>query len=163
MKTHLSVAVVSLALVFLLMLFGPAAQAGSVDANPSFRPARIRAFAPETASSVIVREGRNRYLRLNLADPCPVLAGAQRIAFQVGPALPVADGPGARVPVNRGALPAVISAATPHAYLVAIAPDRRTACRLASVATADRATFDHAAAAHGARDNRYAGDGRSSD
>lgn len=163
MKTHLSAAVVSLALVFLLTLLSSAAQAESIDVSPSFRPARIRAFAPETPSSLVVREGRSRYVRLTLADACPALASAQRIAFQVGSALPVADEPGIRVPAVHGAPPAKLSAATPHAYLVVIAPDARTACRLAGVAMADRATFDHAAAAHGARDNRYAGDGRSSD
>lgn len=152
MKTHRSAAMAALVLNFLLTV-------GTVhaDSGAGFRPSRVHAFAAESANSLVVREGRERYLRLTLAESCPAVTGAERIAFQIGAALTVADEPGARIPVTRGSAPAVLSAATPHAHLVAINAEGRVACRLAGVAEADQAAFDTAAAQHGEHDNRYAG------
>lgn len=164
MKRRFSAPAVSLVLMFLLALaVGPVAHAGSPgSAAPgvSFRPDRVRAFAPETPSMVVVREGRDRYLRLTLTADCPALASAQRLAFQVGPGLVAADQNGTLVPVVRQSAPAMLSAATPHAYVVTVAAEGRTTCRLADVTPADRAAFEAAAAVHGHRDNRYAGTGR---
>lgn len=164
MKTCLPAAVVSLVLLFCFALMpaiaGSAENHAALSSDAAFRPTRVRAFAPESETSVVVREGRGRYLRLTLAGACPSLANASRIAFQVGPGLVVADHEGALVPIVRNAAPAVLSAATPHAHLVAVGPDGRTACRLVGVAEVDRALFGAAAAIHGDRDNRYAGDGR---
>jgi hypothetical protein len=164
MKTCLSAAAVSLVLMFALALLpglaGSAEPLGSSTSAVAFRPARVRAFAPESATSVVVREGRERYLRLTLADACPALAHAQRLAFQVGPGLVASDQDGTLIPVVRDGAPAVLSAATPHAHVVAVASNGRVACRLAEVAEVDRALFDAAATVHGSRDNRYAGDGR---
>lgn len=155
MKTCLLAAVAALALNFLLTV-GMA----HADSGVSFRPSRVHAFAAESANSVVVREGRERYLRLTLAESCPAVTGAERIAFQIGSTLTVADEPGARVPVTRGSAPAVITTETPHAHLVAISSNSRVACRLAGVAEADRSAFETTAAANGQHDNRYAGDGR---
>lgn len=164
MKTCLPAAVVSLALTFFLALMpviaGSAESYAALPSDAAFRPSRVRAFAPESDTSAIVREGRERFLRLTLADACPALANASRIAFQVGPGLVVSDQDGLLVPIVRNAAPAVLSAATPHAHLVAVGPEGRTACRLVGVAVVDAALFEAAAAIHGHRDNRYAGDGR---
>lgn len=164
MKTCLPAAVVWLVLLFCFALMpaiaGSAENHAALSSDAAFRPVRIRAFAPESDTSVVVREGRERFLRLTLADACPALANASRIAFQVGPGLVVADHDGALVPVVRNTAPAVLSAATPHAHLIAVRAEGRTACRLMGVAEVDRALFDAAAAIHGRRDNRYAGDGR---
>lgn len=164
MKTCLSAAVVSLVLVFALALLpglaGSAEPPGSSASPVTFRPARVRAFAPESATSVVVREGRERYVRLTLADACPKLADAQRLAFQVGPGLVAADHDGTLVPVVRNGAPVVLSAATPHAHVVVVTSESRTTCRLAEVADVDRDLFDAAATVHGSRDNRYAGDVR---
>lgn len=165
MKMCLPAAVVSLVLLFCLALMpaiaGSAENHAALSSEATFRPARVRAFAPESDTSVVVREGRERFLRLTLAGACPALTNASRIAFQVGPGLVVADRDGALVPIVRNAAPAVLSAATPHAHLVAVGPEGRTACRLVGVAVVDQTLFDAAAAIHGQRDNRYAGDARS--
>ena len=154
MKTHLSAALVSLALLFLMTLLAPSANA---DSGASFRPTRVRAFAPESAQSVVVREGRERYIRLTLAEACPALTSAERIAFQVGSGLFAAEQGGASVPLVRTTVPTVVSSETRHAHVVAINGNNRIACRLAGVTPADQAAFDTAAAVHGSRDNRYAG------
>lgn len=157
MKTHLSAALVSLALLFLMTLLAPSANA---DSGASFRPTRVRTFATESAQSVVVREGRERYIRLTLADACPALASAERIAFQVGSSLFATDKNGASVPVVRNTVPTVVSSETRHAHIVVVTTNSRVACRLAGVTPADQAAFDMAAAVHGTHDNRYAGDGR---
>lgn len=163
MKTRLPAAAVSLVLLFCLALMpviaGSAENHAALSSDAAFRPSRVRAFAPETDTSLVVREGRERFLRLTLAGACPALTTASRIAFQVGPGLVLADHDGALVPVVRDGAPAVLSSATPHAHLVAVGPEGRTACRLVGVAEVDRALFGAAAAIHGHRDNRYAGDG----
>lgn len=155
MKTCRSAAVVPLVLMFLLILLAPAAHAGT-DAR--FRPSRVRAFAPDGSQSVVLREGRDRFVRLALAEDCPALATAHRVAFQIGAGLVAADQAGAAVPVAHTP-PTVVSTETPHAHLVAIDTNGRAACRIAGVADADRSRFD-AAAIYGSRDSRYAGDGR---
>lgn len=161
MKTcHSAAAVVSLVLVFLLTCLSSTAQAGSSGSHASFRPARVRAFAPETPSSLVVREGRSRFVRLTLTEACPALTTAQRLSFQIGPGLAEVQAEGALVPVVRNNAPTVVSTATPHAHIVAIQSNSRVACRLAGVAEADQAAFDTAAAVHGKHDNRHAGDGR---
>lgn len=164
MKTCLPAAVVSLVLLFCLALTPAIAGSAENHAMPpsdaAFRPARVRAFAPESDTSVVVREGRERFLRLTLAGNCPALANARRIAFQVGPGLVVADQDGLLVPIVRNAAPAVLSAATPHAHLVTVSTEGRTTCRLAEAAEVDRALFEAAAATNGRHDNRYAGDGQ---
>lgn len=163
MKTHSMVAAFSLALFFVLSLMAPAAQAAEAsDSGASFRPARVRAFAPESPTSVVLREGRSRFVRLTLAESCPALSQASRVAFQSGPALAAADETGRQVAVVRGPAPAVVSSETPHAYIVSIGTNSRTACRLAGVAVVGQAAFEAAAQLHGQRDNRYAGDGHSS-
>lgn len=157
MKTHRLAAMAALVLNFLLALLTPSAHASS---DASFRPARVRAFAPESMQSVVIREGRNRFVRLSFVDSCPALARAERIAFQVGSSLFATDKNGASVPVVRNTVPTVVSSETRHGHLVAINGNSRAACRLAGVAPADQPAFDTAAAVHGSRDNRYAGDGR---
>lgn len=165
MTTHRLAAAFSLALIFCLALLpavaGSAETAADRHSGVAFRPARVRAFAPESNTSVVVREGRERYLLLTLAGACPALAGAQRLDFQVGPGLVAADHDGMLVPVTRQSAPAVLSAATPHAYLVTVATGSRATCRLSGVAEVDRSLFEAAAQLNGQRDNRYAGDGRS--
>lgn len=158
MKRCFSAPVVSLVLVFLLTFLIPTAHAGP---DASFRPARVRAFAPESPTSLLVREGRSRFVRLTLAESCPVLGQASRVAFQTGSSLTVASESTGQVPVVRGAAPIVVSNGTRSAFVVAITANNRVACRLASVAPADQAAFE-AAAVNGSRDNRYAGDGHSS-
>lgn len=157
MKTCRSAAVVPLVLMFLPILLAPSAHAGT---DAGFRPGRVRAFAPESSQSVVLREGRSRFVRLALAEDCPALATAQRVAFQVGALLSVANESGADVRVVRHTPPTVVSTETAHAHLVAIHANGRVACRIARVTDADRSGFDTAAAVHGSRDNRYAGDGR---
>lgn len=157
MKRCFSAPVVSLVLVFLLTFLIPTAHAGP---EASFRPARVRAFAPESPTSLIVREGRSRFVRLTLAERCPALSQASRLALQTGSSLAAADETGRQLPVVRGPAPGVISSETPHAYIVAIDTNSRTVCRLAGVAVVGQAAFEAAAAAFGSRDNRYAGDGR---
>ena len=157
MKTHRLAAMAALVLIFLLTLLAPAAHAGS---DASFRPARVRAFAQESAISLVVREGRSRFVRLTLAEECPTLAKAQRLSFQIGAGLVAAEQEGGSVPVVRNTVPTVVSRETRHAHVVAVNGNNRVACRLAGVAHVDQAAFDTAAAVHGAHDNRYAGDGR---
>lgn len=156
MKTCRSAAVVPLVLMFLLILLAPAAHAG---ADARFRPSRVRAFALEGAQSVVLREGGDRFVRLALAEDCPALATAHRVAFQIGAGLVAADQAGVEVPVAHTP-PTVVSTETSHAHVVVIQANGRVACRIVGVADADRLTFDAAAAVHGSRDNRYAGDGR---
>ncbi len=144
----------ALVLIFLLTLLAPAAHA---DSGASFRPTRVRAFAPEGPQSVVIREGRNRFVRLSFVDSCPALARAERIAFQVGSGISAVHQNGASVPVVRNTVPTVVSRETRHAHVVAINGNNRVACRLAGVAPADQAAFDTAAAIHGKHDNRYAG------
>lgn len=162
MKTHSMVAAFSLALIFALSLMASVAQAAeSSESGASFRPARVRAFAPESTNSVVLREGRSRFVRLTLAESCPSLSQASRVAFQTGSSLPVADEGSRQVPVVRKA-PTVVSNGTPHTFVVVINDSNRTACRLSGVTAVDQAVFDAASQLHGQRDNRYAGDGHSS-
>lgn len=165
MKTCLPAAAVSFVLLFCLVLMpviaGSAEIIDDLHSGAAFRPARIRAFTPESDTSVIVREGRERYLRLTLSEACPGLADGQRLAFQVGPGLVAADHDGMLIPVTRQSAPPVISPATPHAYLVTVATGSRATCRLSGVAEVDRSLFEAAAATNGGHDNRYAGDGHS--
>lgn len=160
MKRCSSAPLVSLALIFLLTLLAPAAHA---DSDASFRADRVRAFAPESTQSVVIREGRSRFVRLTFVDSCPALARAERIAFQVGSGLFATEQDGASVPMVRNTVPTVVSSETRHAHVVAINGNSRVACRLAGVTPADQAAFDMAAAVHGSHDNRYAGDGRPAD
>lgn len=140
-----------------MTLLAPSANA---DSGASFRPTRVRAFSTESALSVIVREGRERYIRLTLAEACPAVASAERIAFQVGSSLFATDKNGASVPVVANTIPTVVSSETRHGHLVAINGNSRVACRLSTVSAVDRAVFEAAAATNGSHDNRYAGDGR---
>lgn len=162
MTTHLAAAAAFFVSLFVLSLMAPAAHAAEAsESGASFRPARIRAFALENNQSLIVREGRSHYLRLSLAESCPALTQASRLAFQTGSYLAVADDGGRQVPVVRGALPTVVSnGGTRNQFVVAITANSRAACRLAGVTVVDQAAFDGAAQLHGSRDNRYAGDGR---
>lgn len=157
MKRCISAPVVSLVLTFLLTFLVPSAHAGP---DASFRPARVRAFTTESATSLLVREGRATYRRLTLAESCPALSHASRIAFQTGSSFAAADDGGRQVPVIHGQAPAVVSTGTRSAFVVAITANSRVACRLASVAPADQAAFEAAAQLNGQQDNRYAGDGR---
>lgn len=157
MKRCFSAPVVSLVLVFLLTFLVPTAHAGP---DASFRPARVRAFVPESSNSVVLREGRSRFVRLTLVESCPALGQASRLAFQTGSSLAAADETGRQVPVVRGQAPTVVSNGTTHVHLVAINDNSRTTCRLAGVTVVGQAAFEAAAQLHGQRDNRYAGDGR---
>lgn len=158
MKRRICAPMVSLVLIFLLTFLSPMVHAGD---SASFRPSRVRAFAPESATSLLVREGRATYRRLTLAKSCPALSHSDRVAFQTGSSLTAIDEQGRQVPVVRGQAPTVVSTGTRSAFVVAITANSRVACRLASVAPADQAAFEAAAQLHGSRDNRYAGDGRS--
>lgn len=161
MKTHRLAAAAFFVSLFVLALMAPVAQAAEAsDTGASFRPARVRAFASESTNSVVLREGRSHYLRLSLAEGCPSLSQASRVAFQTGSSLPVADEGSRQVPVVRGAVPTVVSSETRHIYVVALNDNSRTTCRLAGVAVVDQAEFEAAAQLNGQRDNRYAGDGR---
>ncbi len=160
MKTHHLAAVVPLALIFLTLMIPVAHAAESADSGASFRPARVRAFVPEPVTSLLVREGRSNYRRLMLAESCPALTQATRVAFQSGSALSVTDEQGRQVPVVRGKAPTVVSTETRNAFVVSINGNKRTVCRLSTVSAVDQAAFEAAAAVHGRRDNRYAGDGR---
>lgn len=161
----LPAAATAFVLLFLLSVFSaPVGSSGTVEqltAMPTFRPARVRAFAVESDRSVVVREARERFLRLTLAAPCPTLINARRLAFQIGPGLVAAVEDGTLVPIVRNASPRVISPATPHAYAVVIGDEGRTTCRLLDVAEVDQSLFDAAAAVHGRRDNRHSRDGQS--
>jgi len=165
MTRCLSAAATALAFLFAMTAFSaPVGSSGTVEqltAIPSFRPDRVRAFAVESDRSVVVREARQRFLRLTLAAPCPALISAQRLDFQVGPGLVAAVEDGSLVPIVRNSAPAVISVATPHAHAVVIGSEGRTTCRLLDVAEVDRSLFDAAAAVHGRHDNRYSRYGRS--
>lgn len=165
MTRCLPAAATALAFLFVMTAFSaPVGSSGTVDqltAIPSFRPDRVRAFAVESDRSVVVREARERFLRLTFAAPCPKLIGAQRLAFQIGPGLVAAVEDGTLVPIVRNSAPGVISAATPHAHAVVIGLDGRTICRLLGVTEVDRSLFDAAAAVHGRRDNRHGRDGHS--
>lgn len=159
MKRCFSAAVAAFVLNFLLA-FGMAHAAEASDSGASFRPGRVRAFAPESPTSVVLREGRSRFVRLTLAESCPALTQASRLAFQTGPSLTGAHEQGRQVPVVRGAVPTVVSNGTRHIYVVAINDNSRTTCQLAGVAVVDQAEFEAVAQLNGQRDNRYAGDGR---
>lgn len=165
MKRCLPAAATAFVLLFLLTVFslpvGSSGTAEQLTATPAFRPDRVRAFAVESDRSVVVREARQRFLRLTFAAPCPTLIGAQRLAFQVGPGLIAAVEDGTLVPIVRNTAPRLMSAATPHAYAVVIGLDSRTTCRLLGVTEVDRSLFDAAAAIHGRRGNRHSRDGQS--
>jgi hypothetical protein len=164
MTRCLSAAATALALLFVMTAFSaPAGSSGAAEQLtdiPSFRPDRVRAFAVESDHSVVVREARQRFLRLTLASPCPALISAHRLAFQIGPGLVAAVEDGTLVPIVRNSAPPVISVATPHAHAVVVGSEGRATCRLLDVAEVDQSLFDAAAAVHGRRDNRYAGDSR---
>lgn len=161
MTTHLAAAAAFFVSLFVLTLMAPAAQAAQPsDYGASFRPARVRAFTPESATSLLVREGRATYRRLTLAESCPALTQASRVAFQTGPSLTGAHEQGRQVPIVRGAVPTVVSNGTRNSFVVAITANSRAACRLAGVTVVGQEAFEAAAAVSGSRDNRYAGDGR---
>jgi len=104
-----------------------------------------------------LRERRSRFVRPTLAEDCPALVTAHRVAFQIGAGLVAANQADAAISVIHTA-PIVESPETPHAHLIAIDANGRVACRIARVAEADQAAFDTAAGVHGgSRDKRYAG------
>lgn len=126
----------------------------------SLRPDRVRAFAVQDAATVLVREGRDTVRRVVLDGACQSLAGAERIAFQIGAVLPSAQQAGRDVPVALKNVPPVVSTATPHLHLVAAQGDGRAACRVARIEAATAIEFAAAEGVGDVRDQRRDAAGR---
>lgn len=146
--------------VFVLSLTaGVASASDEITGTDAFiRPQRIRAFAVESDRSVVVREGPSTFRRLTTQESCPYLASATRLAFQIGTDTEAVDSGAGAVALTRGAPPPQVSGRTPHAAVVLVLPQGRTACFIDKVLIADESEFQSAADAHGKHDNRYAGD-----
>jgi len=149
-----TLAVVPIALLLLVPLLIAAAE------PVSLRPDRVRAFVVQDAATVLVREGRDTARRVVLDGACQSLAGAERIAFQIGAVLPSTQQTGRDVPVALKNAPPVVSTATPHLHLVAAQGDRRAACRVARIEAATDVEFAAAEGLGDVRDQRRDAAGR---
>lgn len=114
----------------------------------------VRAFAAESDTSLVVRQGRSQYRRITVEAGCPIRQ-ADRIGFAVGAQQAYLQGAGARLIAVTGATGTPrLCTASPHAYVTFIEDGRdlRARCRIQGIEGADRAAFD---AAGPGRDNRY--------
>jgi hypothetical protein len=146
-------------LTFVLLTLTPPYAALAEEADVSIRTNRVREFAPESPSSVVLREGPSLYRRVTTRQACPELSTAHRIAFQIGTNLPAVEARGTWIPVNGRSNVKRVSSGTRHAAVVAISGDRRAACPIDKVDAIDEAAFDQVKRQNGSRDNRWSGDG----
>ena len=143
---------------------GVLAVAGAVQPRPSsavdtgrpecIRIQQVRAFATESETTLIVRQGRSQYRRLAVEDGCP-LRSADRIGFAFGGnQFYLSSSSGRQIPVNTTTLGTRVCTATPHAYLVVIddGSDLRERCRVQGITAATAADFE---TANPYVDNRY--------
>ncbi len=118
------------------------------------RTQQVRAFATDSADSLIVRQGPSRFHRVEVAPGCQ-LDRADRIGFAQGNAQLYTMGRGSQViPTSSSSLQTRFCSATPHAYVTVIdnSEDVRTRCRIQSIQPSTRAAFE---AADNRRDKRY--------
>ena len=113
----------------------------------------MRAFAAETDTSPIVRQGKGQFKRITVQSGCPI-EDADRIGFAVGSQQIYTQAADGRfIPTNSTNLQNRFCTASRHTYLTIIRDneDLRSRCKIKAIETVDRAIFD---AAGTVRDNR---------
>jgi hypothetical protein len=114
---------------------------------------QVRAFAAETDTSLIVRQGKGQFKRITVQAGCPI-EDADRIGFAVGSQQLYTQAVDGRfIPTNSTNLQNRFCTASRHTYLTVIRDneDLRSRCKIQAIETVDRGTFDAAGAV---RDNR---------
>ena len=149
-------------LALAVLLLSCVAQAATAAEPVTIRPAQLRGFAVETETSVVVREGHDRFRRVVLAAPCPELTRTHRLDFQIGAGVFAdIDEAGAPVPMVRSPAPPQVSSETRQLHLLVGRPGAlRTACAVARIEAADRKAFDDAGVPPSAREDRRAAAGQ---
>lgn len=120
------------------------ASAAKIDNDECIRTNQARAFAVESENSVIIRQGRENFRRVTVAENCP-LNDADRVAFFIGNNVASATIGGRTVPVNKSTISERICTKTPHARLAVIedgVDQSVTRCAITSIAPANRTDFE---------------------
>lgn len=138
-----------------VLAFGFSLGAAAAPTNPDdcVYINKVRAFAPESDTTLVVRQGKGVYRRIELVAGCPVVQ-ADRIGFGYGNTLMSVHNPtGGYTRVTSSNMVGRFCSATPHANVVLINDrsnhDRQ--CKILTISPATEEEFD----ALRAKDNRY--------
>jgi hypothetical protein len=142
--------------VLMFLLLTCVAQTVAAAEPATIRPAQLRGFAVESETSVVVREGHDRFRRVVLAVSCPELTQTRSLDFQIGAGVFAdLDESASPVPVIRSLAPPQVSSDTRQLHLLVGRPGvLRTACAVARIEAASRAAFDDAGVPPSAREDR---------
>ena len=143
----------SLFAVVLTFAFTSIALAGPTNPEDCVYINKVRAFAPESDTTLVVRQGKGVYRRIEVPAGCPV-AQADRIGFSYGNQLVYLQNPtGGYTRVTSGNMVGRFCTATPHSNVVLVNDrdnfDRQ--CMIVNISAATQAEFE----ALQVRDNRY--------
>lgn len=138
--------------VLTLALASPAF-AGPTNPDDCVYINKVRAFAPESETTLVVRQGKGVYRRIEVPAGCPV-THADRIGFSYGNQLVYLQNPtGGYTRVTSGSIVGRFCTATPHSNVVLV-NDREnfdSQCKIVNISAATQAEFE----ALQVRDNRY--------
>lgn len=137
-----------------LMASLPVLAQASESQSDCVRINQVRAFTVESDTSVLVRQGKGQFRRITVTEGCPI-PRADRIGFAFGGQQLSTLGTGGRqIPVTTSGIQNRFCSASPHAYVTFIRDndDQRERCRIQSIETIDRETFE---ASGTVRDNRH--------
>ena len=115
---------------------------------------KVRAFAPESDNTLIVRQGKGIYRRIEVENHCP-MQQADRIGFSYGNSLLyVQSATSNYTRVTKGSIVGRFCTATPHSNVVFIDDDAEIdqRCRITRISGATQTDFE---ATQNGKDNRY--------
>lgn len=139
--------------VFLSFSFAVTASAGPTNPEDCVYINKVRAFAPESDTTLVVRQGKGVYRRIELPAGCPIHQ-ADRIGFSYGNQLVYLQNPnGGYTRVTSGSIVGRFCSATPHSNVVLVndQEDIDSQCKILKISSATQDEFE----ALQVRDNRY--------
>lgn len=140
---------------FIALSFAFALTASAAPTNPAdcVYVNKVRAFAAESDTTLVVRQGKGVYRRIEVPAGCPIQQ-ADRIGFSYGNQLVYLQNPtGGYTRVTNNSIVGRFCSATPHSNVVLVndQEDMDSQCTILKISAATQNEFE----ALQSRDNRY--------